>query len=115
MKTANNIETYELARDRVKNLKYFYQHFLVFVILSVILLINGHPILTVLKHKGATDQEFLNWVAWNILLLPVIWGMVVLVHGLVVFRNKAKYRTHMLTPGFVKRWEERQLEKYLRQ
>ena len=63
-----------------------------------------------------TEQEikrvYVNWMGLNIIVTAVSWGIGLLIHGLVVFRKKP-FSAKGLKPRFIKKWEERQIEKYL--
>jgi hypothetical protein len=54
-----------------------------------------------------SNNDFETWVFWNVLCVPIFWGIGLLIHAIRVF-NKP-------TSGFVKEWEERQLKKLLAQ
>lgn len=85
-------EQYEYARARIKQKKRLMQHFIVFLVGSILLIIIN-PIL------GYGDDFFIkNWFAWAIL----IWTFLLLIHVFNVF----------ITHRFMgKEWEHRQLEK----
>jgi hypothetical protein len=76
------------AKQRVAELRGFYTHFAIFV-----LVIAGLALL-----NWATGDDW--WVQWVILG----WGIGVIAHGLAVFAT---------TPKFVSRWEKRKLRAYL--
>jgi uncharacterized membrane protein YcjF (UPF0283 family) len=85
-------EQYEYARARIKQKKRLMQHFIVFLVGSLLLVIIN-PIL------GYGDKFFIkNWFVWAIL----IWTFLLLIHVFNVF----------ITHKFMgKEWEDRQLEK----
>lgn len=98
---------YERARKRVDDIKGFYRHLTAYVIVSAILLLARGKVHFVLLSKGALgDPNFLNWLDWNIYGTPILWGIGLLIHGLIVF---------VKNPFLGKEWEKRQIEKYMNQ
>lgn len=93
------------AQRRVKQLKGFYQHLTAYVIVNTVLLLFSGKITFILLSKEALgNPEFLTWVNWNIWGTPIIWGLALLIHAVSVFLKSP-----------FKRWEERQIQKYLDQ
>ena len=50
------------------------------------------------------NPGFLRWLDWNIFGTPIIWGIFILLHAARVFE---------WSPFFNKKWEQRQIEKYM--
>ncbi len=100
-------ERLEIARKRVDAIKSFFEHvrtFLsVFIILAILYVIKAEP---VVRFRESLDAEILQWIDLNILTTLGIWVLVLLIHGLIVF----KYRF-----SFLRKWEERQLEKFMKE
>ncbi|MEW2922458.1 2TM domain-containing protein [Muricauda sp. ANG21] len=95
--------TYERAKKRVSQLKAFYSHIALFVVLSTIIIIIKTRMLNfIVQHTQIADDHFMEWLDWNILSIPIIWGVVLLVHGICVFGLP-----------FLKKWEARQVQKFL--
>lgn len=92
------------AQQRVEALKGFYKHLLVYLIVNIGLLIVRGSILEFFLNESP-DKIFIEWVDWNILILPIFWGIGLLFHALKVFQYKMK---------FIGNWEKRQLEKFLK-
>jgi len=91
------------AQHRVKQLKGFYQHLTAYVIVNTLLLLFSGRITFILLSKEALgNPDFLEWINWNILGTPIIWGFVVLIHAASVFLK-----------GPFKKWEEQQIQKIL--
>jgi hypothetical protein len=99
-----DIEKYIRAKKRVEHLKNFYAHVFVYVVMCLLLFLFGGKIVDFFLDKGVTDQGFLTWVEWNIVFIPIIWGVVLLVIGIYHFKLKT---------GFLKNWEARQMRKYM--
>lgn len=89
------------ARRKVKSIKAFYYHLAFFVLMSTVLLtIKNNIIDWVFEHGHDVDIEFLKWLDWNIIAIPIIWGAVIVVQGAYVFRflNHNKKREEQV-PG----------------
>ena len=95
----------EAAKKRVRAIKGFYKHvqtFLtVFIILSLLYVIQAEPIVRI---REAISEEVMSWLDLNILINLGIWVVILIIHGLVVF--KFPY-------SLLRKWEDRQLQKYL--
>ncbi|MAP53337.1 2TM domain-containing protein [Altibacter sp.] len=85
-------EQYEYARARVKQKKRLMQHFIVFLVGSLLLIIIN-PVLGI-----GNDFFITNWFVWAIL----IWAFLFLIHVFNVF---------IMNSFMGKEWEDRQLEK----
>ena len=96
-----NITKYERAKKRVQELKGFYNHVKIFILVNGILyLLKSEWLIPFMPEGFPTEAYFFNWIDLNVL----IWGLIVLVHALITFRNKFP---------FLKDWEERQIKKYM--
>lgn len=94
---------YERAKRRVKVLKGFYKHLMVYIIVNIVLLVFSYRITFILLSKEALgNPEFLKWINWNIWGTPIIWGIALIIHALAVFLKSP-----------FKNWEEKQIQKYL--
>lgn len=91
----------EAAKKRVKELKGYYRHIMIFVIVNGILVLLRTGVLnSLLPVAFPKESYYYEWVNANIL----IWGVILLVHTLIIFRHKIT---------FFKKWEERQIQKYM--
>ena len=98
-------EKLERAKKRVKELKGFYDHLKGYIIANLILFLAAKGLLKFLSDEGHTiGASVLEWINLNMILTPGLWGVGLLIHGLFVFRYKFT---------FLKKWEERQIQKYL--
>lgn len=92
---------FEKAKRRIDRIKSFYFHLIVFVVFNAILLLSKDSMAIALFGKGAiVHPKAMNWIEWNI----YIWGAGLLVHAIFVFGR---------VPFFIKKWEERQIKKYM--
>ncbi|MDX1768676.1 MAG: 2TM domain-containing protein [Arenibacter troitsensis] len=99
----DNLERYIRAKKRVDTLKNFYAHIAVYLVMNVLLFVFKGRIVSFFVDKGVEDQGFLNWMEWNMVFIPIVWGVVLLVAGIYLLKLK---------PGFIEKWEEKQLRKY---
>ncbi|SNZ00516.1 2TM domain-containing protein [Flagellimonas pacifica] len=96
-------DKYEKAKKRVKELKGFYNHLKIFIIVNGVLYLLKSGWLTSFMPKGfPTESYYFDWIHSNLIL----WGLIVAVHALILFRHKFP---------FLKKWEERQIQKYMDQ
>jgi len=78
--------TLESAKRKINALKGFYHHLCVFILTSTVLLATkGNIIKWVAQNGKDVNIEFLKWLDWNILAIPIIWGAVIVVQGFYVF------------------------------
>ncbi|MDF0706145.1 2TM domain-containing protein [Flagellimonas okinawensis] len=97
----DNKTTRERAEKRVEELKGYYRHILIFVVVNGILLLLKTGVLTALLPEAFPKESYYyDWINTNVLL----WVLILLFHTLFVFRNKI---------SFFKKWEERQIQKYM--
>ncbi|AEM69181.1 hypothetical protein Murru_0124 [Allomuricauda ruestringensis DSM 13258] len=83
--------TFEQAKRKVSSIKGFYFHLALFIIISVVLITTKRNIVQwVIQKSENTDEGFLRWLDWNIIAIPIIWGVVLLVHGLYIFGTPLK-------------------------
>lgn len=91
----NNQQAYELARKKVKKLKNFYVHLIVYILVNTYI---------VIKHYSNLEQgeSFLSFETFS---TAFFWGIGLLAHGFSVF-----------VPYFVlgKDWEEKKINEYLK-
>ena len=92
---------YKKAQNRVKELKGFYNHLKIFVIVNTLLYLVKSGVLNSWMPKGFPSQSYyFDWVHINF----IIWGLIILVHALILYRHNLP---------FLKKWEEKQIEKYI--
>jgi len=105
MKTNNNNSKYEKALKHVMELKEFYQHLIVYVIFLIIWLIFKNQIIEFIVLKTPNvESGFLNWLNINIALVPIIWGIALLIQFLYIHRFKL---------AFFKNWEEKKIRELI--
>ncbi|MCR9229035.1 MAG: 2TM domain-containing protein [Flavobacteriaceae bacterium] len=91
----------ENAKRRVKELKGYYSHIVVFIIINGILYLLKTGVLnSLLPETFPKESHYYDWINGNIL----IWTVILAVHTLIILRHKFT---------FFKRWEVRQIQKYM--
>lgn len=102
------------AKKRVNQMKRFYRHLSVYVVVNGILLILKLRLFDFFTQQGITDEGFYDWLNWNIIGTPILWGIGLLVHGIYVFGLKSRALKD-IKPEFIKKWEVKKLEEFLRE
>lgn len=93
---------YQRAKKRVAQMQGFYHHLLVYLIINVALLvIRPMAVNWVRNGSGTAEPGFVEWVDLNILITPLLWGLVLGFHYLAVFGIN-------FPP--VRRWEEKKIK-----
>lgn len=94
----------ERAKKRVEKIKGFYRHLLWYVVVNLVLLFVELRMYDFFNIEIHVNQGFRNWVNYNFIVTPLLWGIGLAIHGLAVFRYKF---------GFFDKWEKRQIERYM--
>lgn len=98
----NSEEKYMRAQRRVQEIKQFYKHLLVYILVNVFFI--GRRIYKDIVYRDQTIADaFLDKENYNIFFW---WGVIVILHGIVVF-GKQKL--------FSKEWEDRKIKEYMNQ
>lgn len=95
MKSNNNQGVrYKEAERRVRKIKGFYIHLMVYLLVNIFII----GIKTLNIHQGE------NLWNWDLIQLPLFWGIGLAVHGLSVF-----------LPAFIlgKKWEEKKIKELM--
>lgn len=100
------VSKYEKARKKVKDIKGFYNHLAVYLVVnSVLILTRTTVVFFFLDLNRIVEYDgFQDWIDLNLFVTPLLWGIILFIHYINVFGIK---------PGFVKRWEKRKLDEYL--
>jgi len=107
MMEETQLAAYKKAYNRVKKIKRFYRHLTVYIVVNILLVYFGLRGVDFLEiNSPEVDANVILWLFWNVLSVPILWGIGLLIHGLCVFKPKL---------NMVKRWEERQLQKILQE
>lgn len=102
----SNLERkYAKAQERVSAIKGFYNHVITYIVINVVLLFLRPQALEWAgwQNRGS-NVEFIQWIDLNILLTPVIWGIILFIHYVIVFGFK---------PPFLKKWEQAKIQQLL--
>ncbi|MBC2839370.1 2TM domain-containing protein [Robiginitalea sp. SC105] len=91
----NENDKLERAKKRVAEIKGFYVHLSIYLVINVVILV---------VHQVNGFHENGGWFAWNTLFTPLFWGIGLAFHGAKVFG---------WIPFFGKKWEEEQIRKYM--
>ena len=98
-------ERYKKARKKVDEIKGFYTHLRVYLVINILLLVLRTKIIEYISGGNAeTDPHVFEWIDVNAFITPVLWGIGLVFHGLYVYRHKFP---------FLKQWEEQQIQKFM--
>lgn len=95
----------DTAKKKVSQIKGFYNHLAVYIIVNIALfLLQGKMTFILLSKRVFGSPELLETINWDVFGTPVVWGIILIIHGTNVFGN-----------GFFfgRKWEERQIQKYM--
>jgi len=107
-------EKFLKAKKQVDHIKKFYKHLKVYIIINILLLVVKFNLINWFKddYEWIQNPGFSDWLSWNMIGTPVLWGVGLMVHAAYVFKFGAKSWKE-LKPEFLKKWEKRQLDKFL--
>ena len=87
--------SYDLAYKRVKRIKGFYIHLLVYILINAFIMISSY------NQNWTNDENFWQWQNFNTVLF---WGIGLLAHGMSVFGS---------TMFFGRNWEEKKIQELM--
>ncbi|MCZ6594344.1 MAG: 2TM domain-containing protein [Bacteroidetes bacterium] len=90
-------DKYHRALKKMKDIKGFYSHLVVYLVVNLLL---------ILAHMGIFTHGFVNIdiASKSFFMTPFFWGIGLFFHGLYVFQHKFR---------FFKDWEERKIKQYM--
>lgn len=91
----NRDERYEIAAKRVKRIKGFYVHLLVYILVNIFI-IAGNSI-----RNSNNDPLFWNWQTFS---TAFFWGIGLLTHGLSVFGKNLLFSSN---------WEQKKIQELM--
>ncbi|MEM7486762.1 MAG: 2TM domain-containing protein [Bacteroidota bacterium] len=98
-----NIEaSREKARKRVKQLKKFYSHLSIYIIINIVIFCVKAYHYDFFQNMGSEAFEANNWLIWDLVSTPVVWGIFLIIHAIRVFSHSS-----------VEKWEAKQIQKYM--
>jgi pheromone shutdown protein TraB len=86
---------YDMAYKRVKRIKGFYVHALVYVLVNAFILISAF------NRSMIGNEVFWQWQTWNTIFF---WGIGLLAHGLSVFGRNIFFGSD---------WEEKKIQEFM--
>jgi 2TM domain len=94
-KNYNPDDRYSMAYKRVKRIKGFYVHAMVYVLINIVIVYGNY--------FGNSHKDYDFW-SWQTFSTALFWGIGLLAHGMSVFgRNLI----------FGQNWEERKIQEYM--
>ncbi|NNK74427.1 MAG: 2TM domain-containing protein [Maribacter sp.] len=111
-KGSKETDLYAEAKRKLELVKIFYRHLRVYIVINIILFGLAISLYNQLGGQEVADKGFQDWFMLNLWITPILWGLGLFIHGLVVFKSQL-FTSISLTPGFINKWEERQIQKIL--
>ena len=112
MNTPEQQALYKKAKKRVEDEKGFYNHLTVYIIINIIIICVNRFIFTN-TNSISVEQGFTDWLHWNLLATPVLWGIGLLIHGLRVFRKSFWLGKLTKKSVFGPEWEKRKIKELM--
>lgn len=100
-------EKYIKAQKRVNQIKQFYNHLKVYIIVNILLFGAKLKLFDFFNEQGIQDEGFYDWLEWNTIGTPIAWGIGLIIYGLYVFKKQ------QFKPSFMKDWEAKQMAKFI--
>jgi hypothetical protein len=93
----------ERAKKRIKNIKGFYSHLVVYLIINLIIILVMFDVKDMIRGYQTTS-DFNTWFTLNTFSTAIIWGIGLFIHWLYVFG-----------PSFrpFKKWEEKKIKEFI--
>ncbi|MHA7057729.1 2TM domain-containing protein [Aquimarina sp. M1] len=101
-------KAYKSAKKRVAEEKSFYTHIAVYIVMNIIILIFKIELDDYIQDEGYT-----NFLPWNLISTPLIWGIGLLGHGLWTYREKNGLGKLCNRSIFSKKWEEQKIKEFM--
>ena len=96
---ASRISKYDRAKKHVEDIKGWYSHIVIYLIINVLLQLFYSGVFD----DGRITDHFPGWVRFT---TPFFWGISVIVHGIYVHKGQFLKR-------FYKNWEERKIKEIM--
>ena len=100
---SQNVDKFVKAHKRVKAIKAFYSEVLLFLLITFLLIFFRENVIGLFGNVGQ-NVNFLKWLNLNIMLIPLWWGIILLVKAKCVFNYKF---------DFIEKWEQKKIKKYM--
>ena len=100
-----NKTAYNRALKRVDEIKKFYTHLRVYIIINILLLLIKAKLLSLIGGGAFEDLHFERWLDWNTYGTAIIWGVGLFAHWIYAFQYKF---------NFLKKWEKRKIQEILK-
>lgn len=101
-------KAYKNAKKRVTEERAFYSHATVYVVMNIVIFIFKIEL-----GDYIDDEGYNNYLIWNLIGTPIIWGLGLLGHGLWTFRDKNGLGKLFKRSIFSKNWEEKKIKEFM--
>ena len=98
-----NLEKLEKAHKRVRKIKGFYSHLIVYLVVNIILLLIKNDVSNyIIQESGIHDEGFARYLHWQFISTPIWWGFILVIQALNLFG-------HPIIAG----WEKRKINEIM--
>ncbi|WP_298546392.1 2TM domain-containing protein [uncultured Aquimarina sp.] len=101
-------KAYKKAKKRVKEERSFYGHATVYVVMNIIIFLFKIEL-----GDYINDEGYNNYLPWNLISTPLLWGLGLLGHGLWTFREKNGLEKLLNQSIFSKKWEDKKIKEFM--
>ncbi|WP_158596930.1 2TM domain-containing protein [Aquimarina sp. BL5] len=101
-------KAYRKAKKRVKEERSFYGHATVFFVMNIIIFIFKIKV-----GDYVNSEDYNNFLTWNLISTPLLWGLGLLGHGLWTFREKNGLEKLLNQTIFSRKWEDKKIKEFM--
>ncbi|MDT0554429.1 2TM domain-containing protein [Patiriisocius hiemis] len=98
-----NVAKIEKAKKRIKDIKGFYSHLAVYLVINLIIILVMFDVKDMVRGYQTMD-DFNTWFTLNTFSTAILWGIGLFIHWLYVFGPSFK---------LFKKWEERKIKEFI--
>ncbi|MFD2561507.1 2TM domain-containing protein [Aquimarina rubra] len=101
-------KAYKKAKKRVTEERSFYTHVAIYVVMNIVIFIFKIEL-----GDFIDDEGYSNFLPWNLIATPVLWGLGLLGHGLWTFKEKNGLGKLFNKSIFSEKWEEKKIKEFM--
>ncbi|SEL41052.1 2TM domain-containing protein [Aquimarina amphilecti] len=108
MNDHDKIKAYKKAKKRIVEERSFYSHVAIYIVMNIVIFIFKIKI-----GDYVNDEGYDNYLPWNLITTPLLWGLGLLGHGLWTFREKNGLGKLFNKSIFSKKWENQKIKEFM--
>ncbi|WP_378184036.1 2TM domain-containing protein [Aquimarina sp. SS2-1] len=101
-------KAYKIAEKKIQEERGFYTHLTVYVVMNIVIFIFKIQIGDYVNSEG-----YHNYLPWNLIITPILWGLGLIGHGLWTFRDNNGLGKIFNRSIFSKKWEEQKIKEFI--